>query len=65
LARQHRHQPFTTHGTCRVDVQNGSGFSASTTPALDLLKDAGMDMTTSEPLDLTMKKMNRIMDDTP
>jgi hypothetical protein len=23
--------PFTTHGTCRVDVQNGSGFSGSTT----------------------------------
>jgi oligoendopeptidase F len=28
---------------------------------IDLLKDAGVDMTTSEPLDLTMKKMNRIM----
>jgi hypothetical protein len=23
--------PFTTHGTCWVDVQNGSGFSGSTT----------------------------------
>jgi oligoendopeptidase F len=30
---------------------------------IDLLKDAGVDMTTSEPLDLTMKKMNRIMDE--
>jgi oligoendopeptidase F len=28
---------------------------------IDLLKDAGVDMTTSEPLDLTVKKMNRIM----
>jgi oligoendopeptidase F len=27
------------------------------------VKDAGVDMTTSEPLDLTMKKMNRIMDE--
>jgi oligoendopeptidase F len=28
-----------------------------------LLKDAGVDMTTQEPLQLTMKKMNRIMDE--
>jgi oligoendopeptidase F len=30
---------------------------------IDLLKDAGVDMTTDEPLDLTMKKMNAVMDD--
>jgi oligoendopeptidase F len=30
---------------------------------IDLLKDAGVDMTTDEPLDLTVKKMNRIMDE--
>ena len=30
---------------------------------IDLLKDAGVDMTTDEPLDLTMKQMNRIMDE--
>jgi len=30
---------------------------------IDLLKDAGVDMTTDEPLDLTIKLMNRIMDD--
>jgi oligoendopeptidase F len=30
---------------------------------VDLLKDAGVDMTTDEPLDLTVKKMNRIMDE--
>jgi oligoendopeptidase F len=30
---------------------------------IDLLKDAGVDMTTDEPLELTMKKMNRVMDD--
>lgn len=28
-----------------------------------LLKDAGVDMTTPEPLDLTMEKMNRVMDE--
>jgi oligoendopeptidase F len=28
-----------------------------------LLKDAGVDMTTDEPLDLTIKKMNRVMDE--
>ena len=30
---------------------------------IDLLKDAGVDMTTSEPLDLTIAKMNRVMDE--
>jgi oligoendopeptidase F len=29
----------------------------------DLLKDAGVDMTTDEPLDLTMREMNRVMDE--
>jgi oligoendopeptidase F len=30
---------------------------------VDLLKDAGVDMTTDEPLDLTIRKMNQIMDE--
>jgi oligoendopeptidase F len=30
---------------------------------IDLLKDAGVDMTSPEPLDLTVKKMNRVMDE--
>jgi oligoendopeptidase F len=30
---------------------------------VDLLKDAGVDMTTDEPLELTMRKMNRVMDE--
>ena len=30
---------------------------------IDLLKEAGVDMTTREPLDLTIQKMNRVMDD--
>ena len=30
---------------------------------IDLLKDAGVDMTTSEPLDLTIRKMDRVMDE--
>jgi len=30
---------------------------------IDLLKDAGVDMTTDEPLDLTMQKMNAVMDE--
>jgi oligoendopeptidase F len=29
---------------------------------IDLLKEAGVDMTTDEPLELTMRKMNRVMD---
>jgi oligoendopeptidase F len=30
---------------------------------IELLKDAGVDMTTGEPLDLTMARMNRVMDE--
>lgn len=30
---------------------------------IELLKDAGVDMTTDEPLELTVKRMNRVMDD--
>jgi oligoendopeptidase F len=30
---------------------------------IDLLRDAGVDMTTDEPLELTVKKMNRVMDE--
>ena len=30
---------------------------------IDLLKDAGVDMTTSQPLELAVKKMNRVMDE--
>ena len=30
---------------------------------IDLLKEAGVDMTTREPLDLTIQKMNRVMDE--
>jgi oligoendopeptidase F len=30
---------------------------------IDLLKDAGVDMTTDEPLDLTMRQMNAVMDE--
>jgi oligoendopeptidase F len=30
---------------------------------INLLKDAGVDMTTDEPLELTVKKMNRVMDE--
>ena len=30
---------------------------------IDLLKDAGVDMTTDEPLELTMQKMNRVIDE--
>ena len=31
---------------------------------IDLLKDAGVDMTTDEPLDLTIRRMNQVMDET-
>ncbi len=37
--------------------------SGSTDYPINLLKKAGVDMTTSEPFELTMKKMNRVMDE--
>ena len=30
---------------------------------IELLKEAGIDMTTDEPLQLTLKEMNRVMDE--
>jgi oligoendopeptidase F len=30
---------------------------------IDLLKEAGLDMTSDEPLELTMRKVNRVMDE--
>ena len=30
---------------------------------IDLLKDAGVDMTGDQPLELTIRKMNRVMDE--
>ena len=38
------------------------GSGGSTYP-VDLLRDAGVDMTTDEPLDLTIRKMNAVMDE--
>jgi oligoendopeptidase F len=38
----------------------GSGTSKY---PIELLKDAGVDMTTDEPLDFAMRKMNRVMDE--
>ena len=38
----------------------GSGMSKY---PIDLLKDAGVDMTTDEPLELTVRAMNRVMDE--
>jgi oligoendopeptidase F len=37
--------------------------SGSSKYPIDLLKDAGVDMTTDEPLDQTMETMNRVMDE--
>ena len=37
--------------------------SGSSKPAIDLLKDAGVDMTTSAPFDKAIAEMNIIMDE--
>jgi oligoendopeptidase F len=49
-----------TSATKRFLAFLGSGSSKY---PIDLLKDAGVDMTTDEPLDQTMQTMNRIMDE--
>jgi oligoendopeptidase F len=64
---------FTASAALSEKVQSGDpaatkryltflGSGSSKYP-IDLLKEAGVDMTTDEPLDLTMKKMNRVMDE--
>ena len=50
-------QPDATERYLRFISAGGSKYP------IELLKDAGVDMTTDEPLELTMKKMNRVMDD--
>jgi len=50
-------QPGATERYLRFISAGGSKYP------IELLKDAGVDMTTDEPLELTMKKMNRVMDE--
>ena len=52
-----RRSPRRRSDTWRFSRAGGSKYP------IDLLKDAGVDMTTDEPLDLTMKAMNRVMDE--
>ena len=51
------HEPGATERYLRFLSAGGSKYP------IELLKDAGIDMTTDEPLELTVKKMNRIMDE--
>ena len=57
---QRRCSPGTTEARKRYLAFLASGTSKY---PIELLKDAGVDMTTDEPLDLTMRKMNRVMDE--
>lgn len=50
-------EPGATERYLRFVSAGGSKYH------IDLLKDAGVDMTTDEPLDLTIRKMNRVMDE--
>ena len=52
-------------GVAAGDGLHGEDVVEKVAMAVDaaLLKDAGVDMTTDEPLDLTIKQMNRIMDE--
>jgi oligoendopeptidase F len=51
------HEPGATERYLKFLASGGSKYP------IDLLKDAGIDMTTDEPLELTVKKMNRVMDE--
>ena len=44
-------------------ITNHTGLDRQRRPTIDLLKNAGVDMTTDEPLDLTIKRMNEVMDE--
>jgi oligoendopeptidase F len=50
-------QPGATERYLKFIAAGGSKYP------IDLLKDAGVDMTTDEPLELTVRKMNRVMDE--
>jgi oligoendopeptidase F len=50
-------EPGATERYLRFVSAGGSKYP------IDLLKDAGVDMTTDEPLELTIRKMNRVMDE--
>jgi hypothetical protein len=50
-------QPGATERYLKFISSGGSKYP------IELLRDAGVDMTTDEPLELTVKKMNRIMDE--
>jgi oligoendopeptidase F len=51
------HEPGAMERYLRFLSAGGSKYP------IELLKDAGVDMTTDEPLELTVKKMNRVMDE--
>ena len=51
---------FDEERTARMAAFLASGGSKY---PIDLLKDAGVDMTTDEPLQLMMREMNRVMDE--
>jgi oligoendopeptidase F len=64
---------FTASAALAEKVRNGDAeakrrylaflSAGSSKYSIDLLKDAGVDLTTDEPLDLTMKAMTRVMDE--
>jgi oligoendopeptidase F len=51
------HEPGATERYLHFLSSGGSKYP------IELLKEAGVDMTTDEPLDLTVRKMNRVMDE--
>ena len=57
---------LSTSRFCRATLKTrwpGDRSSGSAKYPIDLLKDAGVDMTTSQPFDAAMREMNRIMDE--
>ena len=65
----HHHRAESARGRALAGTEGHAAvpqrFSArgSRKYPIELLKDAGVDMTTDEPLDLTMREMNRVMDE--
>ena len=64
-SRRPRRSPRRSKPAIRTPTQRYLAFlsAGGSKYPIDLLKDAGVDMTTDEPLDLTIKEMNRVMDE--
>ena len=63
LANGIRDEAALHHGTAKRDAYLKMLGSGSSKYPIDLLKDAGVDMTTSAPFKASIREMNQVMDE--